>query len=45
METTSYHSDAAMALYESLPAVEGCDLLFPAPEGGELSDSAFGAWS
>ena len=23
--------------------VEGCDLLFPAPEGGELSDSAFGA--
>jgi integrase len=36
-------SDAAMALYESLPVVEGCDLLFPAPEGGELSDSAFGA--
>jgi integrase len=36
-------SDAAMALYESLPAVEGCDLLFPAAEGGELSDSAFGA--
>jgi integrase len=36
-------SDAAMALYESLPVIEGCDLLFPAPEGGELSDSAFGA--
>jgi integrase len=36
-------SDAAMAVYESLPIVEGCDLLFPAPEGGELSDSAFGA--
>lgn len=36
-------SDAAMLLYEELPIVEGCDLLFPAPEGGELSDSAFGA--
>ncbi len=36
-------SDAAIALYESLPVVEGCDLLFPAPEGGELSDAAFGA--
>jgi integrase len=36
-------SAAAIALYESLPTIEGCDLLFPAPEGGELSDSAFGA--
>lgn len=35
-------SDAAIALYKSLPVVEGCDLLFPAPEGGELSDAAFG---
>lgn len=32
-----------MALFESLPIMEGSDLLFPAPEGGELSDSAFGA--
>jgi integrase len=31
-----------MALFESLPTT-GSDLLFPAPEGGELSDSAFGA--
>jgi integrase len=36
-------SDAAIALYETLPAVDGCDLLFPSPEGGELSDSALGA--
>jgi len=36
-------SAAAMDLYESLPVIEGCDLLFPAPEGGELSDSAFRA--
>ena len=33
-------SPAAIALYESLPVVEGCDLLFPAPEGGPLSDAA-----
>jgi integrase len=36
-------SDAAMALYESLPVREGCDLPFPAPEGGELCDAALGA--
>jgi integrase len=36
-------SDAAMTLFGSLPSTEGSDLLFPAPEGGELSDSAFGA--
>jgi integrase len=34
-------SDAAIALYESLPRLPGCDLLFPAPEsGGELTDAA-----
>ena len=34
-------SEAAVALYESLPRVPGCDLLFPAPEsGGELTDAA-----
>jgi len=32
-----------MLLYEGLPVVAGSDLLFPAPEGGELSDSAFEA--
>ncbi|WP_129777314.1 tyrosine-type recombinase/integrase [Peristeroidobacter soli] len=32
-------SDAAIELYKSLPRVDGCDLLFPAPEGGELSDA------
>jgi len=36
-------SDAAMALFESLPVVDGCDLLFPATEGGELCDAALGA--
>jgi len=36
-------SDAAMALYESLPPRQNSDLLFPAPEGGELCDAAFGA--
>jgi len=36
-------SEAAMPLYESLPVIEGCDLLLPAPRGGELSDAAFGA--
>lgn len=36
-------SEAAMALYERLPVTADCDLLFPAPEGGELSDAAFGA--
>lgn len=33
-------SAAAIALFESLPVVEGCDLVFPAPTGGELTDSA-----
>jgi integrase len=32
-------SEAAIELYKSLPRVDGCDLLFPAPEGGELSDA------
>lgn len=32
-------SDAAIELYKSLPRVGSCDLLFPAPEGGELSDA------
>lgn len=32
-------SEAAIELYNSLPRVDGCDLLFPAPEGGELSDA------
>jgi integrase len=36
-------SEAAMARFESLPISKGSDLLFPAPEGGELSDAAFGA--
>ena len=36
-------SDAAIALYESLPPGQNSDLLFPAPEGGELCDEAFGA--
>lgn len=36
-------SDAALALFESLPAAEGNALLFPASEGGMLSDAAFGA--
>ncbi|WP_129780372.1 tyrosine-type recombinase/integrase [Peristeroidobacter soli] len=33
-------SQAAINLYQSLPRVEGYDLLFPASEGGELSDAA-----
>ena len=36
-------SDAAIALYESLPPGQNGDFLFPAPEGGELCDAAFGA--
>ena len=36
-------SDAAIALYERLPPGQNGDLLFPAPEGGELCDAAFGA--
>lgn len=36
-------SEAALRLYDSLAVVPGCDLLFPAPEGGELSDAALGA--
>lgn len=33
-------SDAAIALYESLPVIKDCELLFPSPEGGPLSDAA-----
>jgi integrase len=36
-------SDVALALFGRLPVSQGCDLLFPAPHGDELSDSAFGA--
>jgi integrase len=36
-------SEAALALFERLPPKQDTDLLFPAPEGGELSDAAFGA--
>ena len=36
-------SEAAMAIFGSLPITEDSDLLFPAPESRELSDSAFGA--
>ncbi|WP_161816602.1 tyrosine-type recombinase/integrase [Steroidobacter agaridevorans] len=32
-------SEAAIKLHKSLPRVDGCDLLFPGPEGGELSDA------
>lgn len=33
----------AMALINSLPRIEGTDLLFPAPRGGELSDMTLSA--
>lgn len=33
-------SEAAIELYNGLPRLDGCGLLFPAPEGGELSDAA-----
>jgi integrase len=36
-------SDEALALYNRLPVGEDGDLLFPAPEGGPLSNSAMGA--
>ena len=36
-------SDAAIALYERLLPSQDSDLLFPAHEGGELCDAAFGA--
>lgn len=36
-------SEAALALFERLPPKQDTDLLFPAPEGGESSDAAFGA--
>jgi integrase len=36
-------SDEAIALFNSLPPGTPDDLLFPAPEGGQLSDSALGA--
>lgn len=32
-------SDAAIELYKSLPCVDECDLLFPSPEGGEMSNA------
>ncbi len=35
-------SSAAISLYEKLPTAESRDLLFPAPEGGELCDAALG---
>ena len=35
-------SAAAIDLFEKLPLVDDGELLFPAPCGGELSDSAFG---
>ena len=36
-------SEAALTLFERLPVRADSDLLFPAPEGGELSDAALGA--
>ncbi len=36
-------SEAALALFERLPAKDDTDLLFSAPEGGELCDAALGA--
>jgi integrase len=36
-------SDESIALFNSLPPGGPDDLLFPAPEGGQLSDSALGA--
>jgi hypothetical protein len=36
-------SDEAISLFKSLPPGNPDDLLFPAPEGGQLSDSALGA--
>ena len=36
-------SDEAIALFNSLPSRRGSDLLFPAPEGGLLSNAALGA--
>jgi integrase len=36
-------SDEAIALFNSLPRSGPDDVLFPAPEGGQLSDSALGA--
>lgn len=36
-------SPAAVDLLKALPRIEGSDLLFPAPRGGELSDATLGA--
>ena len=36
-------SDAAIKLLQSLPRIAGNDLVFPAPRGGELSDSTLTA--
>lgn len=33
-------SGAALSLLSSLPKIEGCDLIFPSPRGGALSDMA-----
>lgn len=36
-------TDEAVELLESLPRIEGCDLIFPTPTGRKLSDAALGA--
>ena len=36
-------SDAALTLFRSQPIDRQCDLLFPSPDGGELSNVAMGA--
>lgn len=36
-------SEAALDLLRKLPRIEGCELLFPSPKAGELSDSTLGA--
>ena len=36
-------SDAAIKLLEAMPHIEGTDLVFPAPRGGQLSDMALTA--
>ncbi len=38
-DRTIYLSDEAIELLHSLPRVAGCDLLFPNPRGGVLSDA------
>ncbi len=36
-------SDAALALLQALPRLAGCELIFPSPKGGMLSDMALTA--